>query len=176
MADSSTDNIIPPANSELRCHTWCCCQNLSFWFNCPSCIGCQILGSSLCCSSGNTCRIADDCYACYHNTTNCFQCNFKACKELDRNGQEKGCTRAPWCKSACFNLCCFCLLCKCDNDCGFPRTCCKCASQQCCFDCRCAFPCDDDVPCGCALCGLWLKKPSQMPSGWNGLPDKQTMK
>lgn len=42
------------------------------------------------------------------------------------------------------------------TDCNmiYPSTCCKCAEQCFCLDCRCAFPTDHDVPCGFGVCGL----------------------
>jgi len=53
-----------------------------------------------------------------------------------------------------------------------PHTCCKCATQECCIDYRVALPPDADVPFGCAICGFWLKKPDQMPTGWNGVSNQ----
>lgn len=35
-----------------------------------------------------------------------------------------------------------------------PATCCKCVGQTFCFDSRGAFPCDKDVPCVIAYCGI----------------------
>jgi len=51
-------------------------------------------------------------------------------------------------------------------DCRFPKTCCKCAAQECCCDYRCAFPCDEDVPMGISCCGKWLKPPEKEATGW----------
>ena len=47
-----------------------------------------------------------------------------------------------------------CICCRDDSHCIEPTTCCKNICQCCCIDCRQAFPCDYDVPCGCGVCGL----------------------
>jgi len=49
--------------------------------------------------------------------------------------------------------------CCCHSGCSEKVVCCsacKCISTTCGNDCRCAIPCDDDVPAACAICGLFL--------------------
>jgi len=47
-----------------------------------------------------------------------------------------------------------CMCCKQEVECLVPTTCIKMTSQMFCVDQRCAFPCDDEVPCTVALLGL----------------------
>jgi len=47
-----------------------------------------------------------------------------------------------------------CMCAKSEVECIKPTTCLKMTEQVFCFDCRCAFPCDDEVPCAVACLGL----------------------
>jgi len=47
-----------------------------------------------------------------------------------------------------------CMCCKSELECLVPTTCVKMTMQMCCIDMRCAFPCDDEVPCAVTILGL----------------------
>ena len=64
-------------------------------------------------------------------------------------------TKMPECLTQCRSVDqCFC--CETSQLCRLvvPSTCCAGEGQCFCIDERCAFPCTDAIPCGCALCGL----------------------
>lgn len=88
-----------------------------------------------CCCYIDSCYCkCPQCLGCYGNDTClCFTSEFKCCKYYES---------AP-------GKICLCQEVKCD--CVTPTTCCKQINQCCCLDSRCAFPCDDDVPCVCTL-------------------------
>ena len=46
------------------------------------------------------------------------------------------------------------MCCKSELECIKPTTCVKMTEQVCCVDMRCAFPCDDEVPCALTVLGL----------------------
>jgi hypothetical protein len=92
------------------------------------CMGC-------CCINSMYCTFPD-CLGCYNNSTYCcFEQRAKCCKPHSDAGK-------------------ICICVANDCNCIYPTTCCKSISQTCCVDSRCAFPCDDDVPCGLAYFGL----------------------
>ena len=70
-------------------------------------------------------------------------CKFPHCCGTDCNSECLGC--ASGCSNKCVN-CQYCLF-------GCPL--CKCVSTVGCMDNRCSVPCDDDVPCAIALCGVF---------------------
>ena len=49
-----------------------------------------------------------------------------------------------------------CMCAKSELECIVPTTCVKMTEQFFCLDCRCAFPCDDEVPCAIACLGLTI--------------------
>ena len=58
-----------------------------------------------------------------------------------------------------------CMCAKSELECIVPTTCIKMTEQFFCLDCRCAFPCDPEVPCMGALIGLQCVKAYQPAFG-----------
>ena len=164
---ATTVSVKPPPNDELKLTTHWGCANLSFWFKIPGCIGCRSTGSGalaiLCCCAetyATSCGLVENIDTCCFQHGVCFCISLSQCRE-------KGCAESVWSKSSGKCLCCFLFQQSFDCTLQMPHSCLKCAVQECCFDCRCALPCDQDVPCGCSCCGKWFKEPDAMPTGWN---------
>jgi hypothetical protein len=87
---------------------------------------------------------------------NSLYCKWPACIGCHSKGQ---CTclelESVFCKVG-VNKGSLCMCCKQEFECMVPTTCVKMTSQMFCFDQRCAFPCDEEVPCTVAVCGLTI--------------------
>jgi len=93
---------------------------------------------AMCCISMNLYCKWPDCCGCYSKGQMvCLELESLACKV----GVNKGS---------------LCMCCKQEFECIVPTTCIKMTSQFFCLDQRCAFPCDDEVPCAVAFCGLTI--------------------
>ena len=95
----------------------------------------DLIVSDACCCTIQSCYLkCPECCGCYTSGTVCC-CTTQAmgCKPSNVKGET-------------------CILCEGGETCIYPTTCCKGTSQFCCYDTRCAFPCDHDVPCVLASC------------------------
>ena len=154
--------VEPPPQEDLKATTYILCWNCSFYTKCPAAmLWCTNLCLCCCCTinakGGCTCKEMDSCSA-SHGFYTC-------CPTSERKSQ--GCSKAPCFRDVYRGVMCYCMKCDRELDCRCPRTFFKCANQCCCCDTRCAFPCDQDIPCGCALCGWYCKKPD-LPDYWIG--------
>jgi len=159
--------VNPPPHSELQFTShWICCAQ-SFWFTTPHCIGIQQTGTCCCCTGAAMCRLGSfaEADACMESYGSSFCISLSQCKE-------KGFTEAIWCAGSGRGTSCFLCQSKQQFQCQFPKTCCKCAVQECCCEYRVAIPPDEDVPVACSCCGKWFKEPEKQPTGWNGVPDQ----
>ena len=127
----------------------CCCQMCACYFQTPDCIGCANSGVVLCCNTGCQCYLSKDLGALFRTHSKGFCCDVSEC-------QEKGCVMSRWADISAEGDCLFCFKWVSEVDCGMPTTCCKLHQQCFCIDQRCACPTDSDLPCGCALCGMYL--------------------
>eukprot|EP00929_Paragymnodinium_shiwhaense_P003715 TRINITY_DN10432_c0_g1_i1.p1 TRINITY_DN10432_c0_g1~~TRINITY_DN10432_c0_g1_i1.p1 ORF type:complete len:169 (+),score=41.99 TRINITY_DN10432_c0_g1_i1:74-580(+) len=102
-------------------------KDLRVWFG-----GCCAI-YSLYCNFPEALGCKGNCEVC------CFQCEETMCKCLDPSTNRQK----------------VCVVC-CDgrSNCIMPKTCLSIQEQICCFDCRCALPCTEEVPCLLNLCGI----------------------
>lgn len=162
MAEQEKLVVLPPPYEEIQLVTHCLCCSCGFWTKLPECVGLRSTGTCCCCTGAAQCSLKPDMDVCNSGEGKSYCLSLKACRE-------QGFTQAPLCEGASKGILCFLCMTKNQYTCAFPHTCCKCANQECCIDYRVALPPDQDVPFGCAVCGFWIKKPDQMPTGWNGV-------
>jgi len=99
------------------------------------------------CACAACCCTLISCYWKYPNCLGCYEKGTVVCLELEgvccKTGLQEGA---------------LCLCTRGEVQCVKPRTCCKLESQYCCYDCRCALPCDEEVPCMVTILGLTFCK------------------
>jgi len=158
--------VVPPPGGQLKLTTHFLLCTCSLWPQFPQCISCREIGSCLCCNVGQECGLITDFKVC------CRMSHQGFCCDRDKLMPLTSCTLCA-ASMDCVQYCC----CEgaAENSCTFPKTCCKCAEQCLCIDCRAALPPDSDVPLGCSICGahIWGGKPG---GGWSAVaPSAQSM-
>eukprot|EP00667_Euglena_gracilis_P021184 EG_transcript_23154 len=139
--------------------------------NCSPLQLCAGTGTFLCCTNAAVCRLktADEIDNCYDGHSKGHCCSVKQYKEL--GWKECVCT-----SSSGRSTCCFCIEQKQNYECRcWPTTCCKCAGQELCCDFRAALPFDEELPCGCAICGKWFSGSPEGIKEWRTGPPSQYM-
>jgi len=97
------------------------------------------------------------CAACCCTLISCY-CNWPKCLGCYEKGTVVCLEIEGLCCKTAVQEGALCLCTKGEVQCVKPRTCCKLESQYCCYDCRCALPCDQEVPCMVTILGLTLIK------------------
>jgi hypothetical protein len=99
----------------------------------------QVPFMGLCCLFFSCYCKCPECYGCHNEfEACCLEVKAIACKPVSGN---------PKLTCICFQGSVNCIPCE---------ACCDGKSQICCYDSRCAFPCNQEIPCLCNVCGLTL--------------------
>merc|ERR1711879_222686 len=114
--------------------------------DCEELTACKCLGACICCEEG--CDL--ECFGCMeqenrtclnqHQTTKCCDCTSE---------------KSIFCYEGCDGICFCCCVGKQFQEIGFPKTCVKENVQCACVHFRTAIPCDEEVPCALACCGIY---------------------
>ena len=165
LANSSDANSVSgfqytPLDSDIKLKTACCCCSSGFFCKIPECFqGYGYTNACLCFQCKQSSRVVGKCIACYQSDGSCACCNVE-------NGMS---SELLHCSGRCVGCCC----CEEVHMCSqtmCPTTCCREICWCCCCDCRFALPCNDDVPCELALCGLYCKQSEARKNGKIGGP------
>ena len=159
FVDKMPKPVNPPPTGELLLTTHCLFCNCSIWPKLPDLISFRQVAGVLCCHNAQQCGLTLDFKVCCQTDAHNFCLDKTLLKSL-----------TDWllCASSSSGICCCCCEGGAESACGFPKTCCKCALQELCIDCRAALPPDDDVPLACAIVGFYLM--GQKGSGiWGAL-------
>ena len=165
----STDDSVKVG--ELKGGTICLCEHCYWYTATPGCLGCEVATECLCIQTQAELQLIKP-HAMYDGTIRCCDLSAVCIKEYVKSPDNELCTP---CKFA-GDICCF----KGDVQtvCIHPSTCLKLKNQCLCIYCYSSLPCDDEVPCGCALCGMKCAGEFVDPVAYNSKskgPGAQTM-
>eukprot|EP00906_Rhabdomonas_costata_P014873 RCo021337 len=139
--------VTPPPTDELLVTTHFLFCNCSIWPEFPECLSCRQIQGVLCCFQAQECGMVFDFKVCCKSEGKSF------CLDLAQLQPLKECLLCASAFSG--RSCCICEG-GAESACGFPKTCCKCAVQEFCIDCRAALPPDNDVPLACSILGYYF--------------------
>eukprot|EP00906_Rhabdomonas_costata_P000468 RCo000606 len=128
-----TKPIIPVPADELMLTTHLLFCNCSLWPEFPECLSHRKVADMICVHCAQQCELNTNPKVCCKLEVDSF------CGDRDKLGSLRGCQLCLTTFSAVSCCCCEESMVR---SCGFPKTCCKCAAQQLCVDCRMALPPD----------------------------------
>lgn len=159
-----------PSTTELILDTACCCSFCGFWFEFPACCSCGQKVTELCCTVTGRANCSDFKWTLCSNECQQSICELEwlcgepwvavggtepemfACS-ADNPGklQRANCMAMRSKGRTCF----ICDMGGIEKISCCPNSCIKAHQQNCCIDQSCALPCDEEVPCAIACCGVY---------------------